>query len=194
MNTLSYALSFERLIYTVPAILIAMTLHEMAHGFVSYKLGDPTPKEDGRLSLNPFRHLDPLGALCMLLFGFGWAKPVMVDSRSVSYTHLTEEVMIQRPESHKTYFKAKLERVHHKSKDRVQPACRIAHRCKVCSIMHLQYEKQLKAKTDILKQTLSKYAGIDGKCVQPMIANASPIGYRNPVSYTHLQDRNNDET
>lgn len=81
MNTLSYALSFERLIYTVPAILIAMTLHEMAHGFVSYKLGDPTPKEDGRLSLNPFRHLDPLGALCMLLFGFGWAKPVMVDSR-----------------------------------------------------------------------------------------------------------------
>ena len=49
MNTLSYALSFERLIYTVPAILIAMTLHEMAHGFVSYKLGDPTPTEDGRL-------------------------------------------------------------------------------------------------------------------------------------------------
>ena len=69
MSTIMSALSIDRLIYTVPAILIAMTMHELAHGYVSYKLGDPTPKSDGRLSLNPLRHLDPLGTLCMLLFG-----------------------------------------------------------------------------------------------------------------------------
>lgn len=79
MSTIMSALSIDRLIYTVPAILIAMTMHELAHGYVSYKLGDPTPKSDGRLSLNPLRHLDPLGTLCMLLFGFGWAKPVQVN-------------------------------------------------------------------------------------------------------------------
>ena len=51
----------------------------MAHGFAAYKLGDNTAKYDGRLSLNPLRHIDPYGALCMLFFGFGWAKPVMVN-------------------------------------------------------------------------------------------------------------------
>lgn len=70
---------FSTLIYTVPAILISVTLHEMAHGYVSYKLGDPTPKQDGRLSLNPLRHLDFFGTLALLFAGFGWAKPVRVD-------------------------------------------------------------------------------------------------------------------
>lgn len=70
---------FEDLIYLLPAILIALTLHELAHGYVSYRLGDPTPKQEGRLSLNPFRHLDPFGTLSLLIFGFGWAKPVMVN-------------------------------------------------------------------------------------------------------------------
>lgn len=60
-------------------ILLAISMHEMAHGFVAYKLGDPTAKSMGRLSLNPLKHLDPVGALCMLLFGFGWAKPVMIN-------------------------------------------------------------------------------------------------------------------
>lgn len=67
------------LIYVVPAILISVTLHEMAHGYVSYKLGDPTPKLDGRLSLNPLRHLDFFGTLALLFAGFGWARPVRVD-------------------------------------------------------------------------------------------------------------------
>ena len=57
---------FDTLIYTVPAILISVTLHEMAHGYVSYKMGDPTPKEDGRLSLNPLHHLDFFGTLSLL--------------------------------------------------------------------------------------------------------------------------------
>lgn len=71
--------SIQDLTYTVPAVLIAISMHEFAHGYVSYKLGDPTPKERGRLSLNPFRHLDLVGTLCLMFFHFGWAKPVMVN-------------------------------------------------------------------------------------------------------------------
>lgn len=72
-------LSIEYILYAVPAILIAMTLHEFAHGFVSYKFGDDTPLYQGRLSLNPLHHIDPIGFLSLLLFGFGWAKPVQVN-------------------------------------------------------------------------------------------------------------------
>jgi len=74
--------SLERIIYGLMwavVVLFALSIHEMAHGFAAYKLGDPTAKYDGRLSLNPLRHLDPIGALSMLLFGFGWAKPVMIN-------------------------------------------------------------------------------------------------------------------
>ena len=66
---------------TIPAVLLVIMLHELAHGFAAYKLGDPTAKRMGRLSLNPLRHLDPIGAVCMVLFHFGWAKPVPVDTR-----------------------------------------------------------------------------------------------------------------
>ncbi|PNU20972.1 site-2 protease family protein [Geothermobacter hydrogeniphilus] len=62
----------------VPA-LFAITLHEVAHGFVAEKLGDPTARLLGRLTLNPFRHLDPIGTLALVLFGFGWARPVPVN-------------------------------------------------------------------------------------------------------------------
>ena len=70
-----------QLIMTVPIVLIALTFHEVAHGWVSYKMGDPTAYNLGRLSLNPVKHLDPLGSVCMLLVGVGWAKPVPVNSR-----------------------------------------------------------------------------------------------------------------
>ena len=59
--------------------LIALTGHEFAHGWVSYKLGDPTPRMQGRLTLNPLAHLDLVGTLLMILTGFGWAKPVAVN-------------------------------------------------------------------------------------------------------------------
>lgn len=72
-------MDFSSLIYSIPALLIALTLHEFAHGWVSDKLGDPTPRRNGRLSLNPLHHLDPLGTLSLFLFHFGWAKPVMVN-------------------------------------------------------------------------------------------------------------------
>lgn len=68
-------------LYALPCVLIAITFHEAAHGYVAYKLGDPTAKSLGRLTLNPLKHLDPIGALCMLLFHFGWAKPVPVNPR-----------------------------------------------------------------------------------------------------------------
>ena len=65
----------------IPIILLSLTIHEIAHGYAAYKLGDPMARNLGRLSLNPLKHLDPLGALCMLLFKFGWAKPVPISTR-----------------------------------------------------------------------------------------------------------------
>lgn len=65
-------------IMLVPALL-AVTLHEVAHGFVADKLGDPTARLLGRLTLNPLKHLDPIGTLALLIFGFGWARPVPVN-------------------------------------------------------------------------------------------------------------------
>jgi len=72
------------LIYAIPVILISLSFHEMAHAFVSYRLGDPTAKSMGRLSMNPLKHLDPVGTLMLVVsifsgFGFGWAKPVPID-------------------------------------------------------------------------------------------------------------------
>ena len=64
---------------TIPLILICLTVHEFAHGFIAYKLGDTTAKEMGRLSLNPIRHVDWIGAFAMFFLGFGWAKPVPVN-------------------------------------------------------------------------------------------------------------------
>lgn len=64
------------------AILIILSIHEYAHAYAAYKLGDNTARNLGRLSLNPLKHLDPVGAICMLLFRFGWAKPVPINARN----------------------------------------------------------------------------------------------------------------
>lgn len=68
-------------IVKIPVLLFSITLHEYAHGRVALRLGDPTAKLMGRLSLNPLPHIDPFGAICLFLFNFGWAKPVPVDPR-----------------------------------------------------------------------------------------------------------------
>lgn len=60
-------------------LMYSVVLHELAHGWVAWRLGDPTAKRQGRLSLNPIRHLDPIGTLMLFFFGFGWAKPVPVN-------------------------------------------------------------------------------------------------------------------
>jgi len=69
------------ILFSIPCVLIAITFHEFAHGYAAAKLGDPTAESLGRLTLNPLKHLDPIGALCMLFFRFGWAKPVPVNVR-----------------------------------------------------------------------------------------------------------------
>ena len=70
------------LAYVVFCILFSLILHECAHGWVAYKCGDPTAKMLGRLTLNPSKHLDPLGTVCMLILHVGWAKPVPVNPRN----------------------------------------------------------------------------------------------------------------
>ena len=65
----------------VIVIFLTLPIHEWAHAFAASKLGDPTPRYQGRLTLNPFAHIDYIGALCILLCGFGWAKPVGVNTR-----------------------------------------------------------------------------------------------------------------
>ena len=69
------------ILLSLPIVLLSLSVHETAHGFVAYKLGDPTAHSLGRLTLNPLKHLDPIGFLCMVLCGFGWANPVPVNTR-----------------------------------------------------------------------------------------------------------------
>ena len=74
----SYLIS---LLLSLPIALLALSLHETAHGFAAWKLGDPTARSLGRLTLNPLNHLNPFGTLCMIVAGFGWANPVPINSR-----------------------------------------------------------------------------------------------------------------
>ena len=69
------------LLLSIPGVLLALSVHECAHGWMSYKLGDPTARNFGRLTINPIKHIDPIGFICMILFRFGWAKPVPVNAR-----------------------------------------------------------------------------------------------------------------
>ena len=69
-------------LYTLPALLLSLSIHEYAHSYAAYKLGDKSQKALGRLTLDPFKHIDPIGFLCIALFGFGWGKPVVVDDRN----------------------------------------------------------------------------------------------------------------
>lgn len=79
-------LFWKNLVLMLPGFLMGVVLHEVAHGYVAYRLGDPTAKSAGRLTLNPIRHLDPVGSIVFIIsalagMGFGWAKPVPIDPR-----------------------------------------------------------------------------------------------------------------
>ena len=76
---LSNSRSLINLLLTIPGLLIAITFHEFAHAFAADKLGDDTPRNQGRLTLNPLDHLDPIGSIMLLFAGFGWGKPVQVN-------------------------------------------------------------------------------------------------------------------
>ncbi|ADD02385.1 peptidase M50 [Thermoanaerobacter italicus Ab9] len=72
-------IDFMDFLYRIPALFIAMSFHEFSHGYVADKLGDPTPRQSGRLTLNPLAHIDPIGLLMLWLLRFGWAKPVPIN-------------------------------------------------------------------------------------------------------------------
>ncbi len=84
-SVLRGGLSFPQIITyilsTLAVVFLTLPVHEYAHGLVAVKLGDPTPRYQGRLTINPFAHIDWFGAACIILFGFGWAKPVQVNQR-----------------------------------------------------------------------------------------------------------------
>lgn len=71
--------TIQQLIITAPPFLFALTFHELAHGYTAWKLGDPTAKDAGRLTMNPLKHLDPFGVLAFIIMRIGWAKPVPVN-------------------------------------------------------------------------------------------------------------------
>jgi Zn-dependent protease len=75
----------QEIVLLIPSFLIAVTVHELAHGLVADYLGDPTARRQGRLTLNPLPHIDPLGAVAFLLAGFGWAKPVPVNAYNLRH-------------------------------------------------------------------------------------------------------------
>ena len=95
-NFLNNSMSFGEWMYSkaviLPAIFIGLTFHEAAHGFASHWLGDPTPGMQGRLTLNPLKHMDPVGFICLMFAGFGWGVPVQIDPRY--YKHRRSGEMI----------------------------------------------------------------------------------------------------
>lgn len=75
--------AMQLLLLMIPGLLVAVTIHEVAHGWVADRLGDPTARLAGRLTLNPLPHIDPFGALAFIVAGFGWARPVPVNARNL---------------------------------------------------------------------------------------------------------------
>ena len=84
MRNLDWSVATDMLMSVIPA-LVCITLHEISHGYVAYKLGDNTAKNMGRLTLNPIKHIDIVGLIMMVVFKFGWAKPVPVDMRNFKH-------------------------------------------------------------------------------------------------------------
>lgn len=82
-----FNINIQDLIIQIPVFLFALTIHEYSHGYVAMLCGDQTAKMEGRLTLNPLKHLDPLGTLAIFLIHFGWAKPVPVDPRNFRNPH-----------------------------------------------------------------------------------------------------------
>lgn len=83
----------QRILLTAPPILLALTVHECAHAWVAYRMGDPTARMLGRVTLNPLKHLDPVGTIALFLSGmFGWAKPVPINPRN--FRHLSRSMML----------------------------------------------------------------------------------------------------
>ncbi len=76
-----FSMGFRDILIVLPLLIMSLSIHEYAHARVSSAFGDPTPRDQGRLTLNPLAHLDPMGTLMLLVAGFGWARPVIIDMR-----------------------------------------------------------------------------------------------------------------
>lgn len=85
--------SIEEILILIPVILVSLTIHELAHAAVSLLLGDDTAKKAGRVTLNPLRHVDPIGFLMIILVGFGWAKPVAFDRKKLR-SPVRDEILV----------------------------------------------------------------------------------------------------
>ena len=82
---------FINLLLSLPGILVAISFHEMAHGYAADAMGDPTPKLAGRLTVNPLKHIDPIGFISMLLVRFGWAKPCLLYTSQYGFCREQEQ-------------------------------------------------------------------------------------------------------
>ena len=78
-------LDFESILRVLPGIILGLTVHEYAHTLVALRLGDDTAQQAGRLTLNPLKHIDPIGFIFLLVAGFGWAKPVLIDASKLRH-------------------------------------------------------------------------------------------------------------
>jgi Zn-dependent protease len=78
-------MDWQRIVYSVPGVLIGFTVHEFFHAFTAYKLGDNTAKDQGRLTLDPIKHIDPIGMLFVIFAGFGWARPVQFNPGALKH-------------------------------------------------------------------------------------------------------------
>ena len=79
MSSINY---FVYYLFSAIIVMIALSVHEFSHAFAANRVGDPTAKNLGRMTINPIKHLDPIGALCLLFFHFGWARPVPINPRN----------------------------------------------------------------------------------------------------------------
>lgn len=92
-NNTTFGDWFYNKIIILPGIIIGLTFHEAAHGYASHLLGDPTPGYQGRLTLNPLKHIDPIGFICLMFAGFGWGVPVQIDPRYYKNRRLGEFIV-----------------------------------------------------------------------------------------------------
>jgi Zn-dependent protease len=87
-------LNLQSTLLSLPGVIIALTVHEYAHAFAAWRLGDPTAREQGRVTLNPFKHIDPFGFLLLVVAGFGWAKPVYLNKARLMRPNRDELIIV----------------------------------------------------------------------------------------------------
>ncbi|MEL7608547.1 MAG: site-2 protease family protein [Bacillota bacterium] len=93
MSGLFSGINLMELLYRIPAIVVALSFHEWAHAYSAYRLGDPTARNLGRMTLNPLSHIDPIGFIMLILVRFGWARPVPINPRNFKNQRRDESIV-----------------------------------------------------------------------------------------------------